>query len=471
MFSFWLRTNRHILVALLMICSESRADEPEPRFQMTGTAQPGRTRRIQSVLEVAGQLKVNADGKQVIPLPLTGKGEFVYDEKLLRNNDAPATRRAARYYHTATSASRVGERDVTSGLSADRPLIVIQADDAKVTLFSPLGPLTREELELIDMQASSVLFERLLPEREVAIGEKWSLDEKLAAALLGLDVVTTSKLESVLKRVEGRTAYIELTGSTSGAVAGVASDIEVTAKYNFDLDKQLVTWLAMSIKEKRAVGHAEPGFELTARLRVSVSPVETSPELSDDALAQLPQYPTAASTWLSFASQAGGFHLLHDRNWLLMVDRDDVTILRLVERGELIAQCNISRLTDAAPGKQLTMQSFQSDIQRVLDKNFGQFVDATESKTDHGLRVLRTVVAGVAADLPIQWNYYHLTDETGRQVSLVFTMDAKLVERFAAADQTLVSSLQIVEKAKPSEGSATAKTAAVPTETKSSDAR
>ena len=42
--------------------------------------------------------------------------------------------------------------------------------------------------------------------------------------------------------------------------------------------------------------------------------------------------------------------MLHDRRWHVTVDRPELTVLRLVDRGELIAQCNISPAPDAKPG-------------------------------------------------------------------------------------------------------------------------
>ena len=436
---------RHILT-IFILCWSAQSHAASPKFKFDEDTKTGRLTRVQIAVEISGELKINADGKKVIPLPIIGKGDLLYDEKLLADKASPDARSAVRYYHTASAQSRVGDKDLTTSLSNDRRLIRVVATESNVTLSSPTGPLAVDELELIDAQGNSILLNRLLPSTEVSIGDKWTHDEKLAAALFGLDVVVKSTLESVLKRVDGQIAYIELSGTTSGSVAGVASDVEATAKYSFDLEQRRITWLAMSIQEHRAVGHAEPGFDLTARLRISINPAtETPPELSDDAVLTLPRDSTAAP-WLTFHSQVGGFRLVHDRNWRLMIDRNDVTVLRFVERGELIAQCNISRLPDAAEKKQLTMASFQTDIQRVLDKNFGQFAESTESKNERGLRVLRTVVSGVAADLPIQWTYYHLTDDQGRQASLVFTLDAKLVERFAGGDQTLVSTFQLVDR-------------------------
>jgi hypothetical protein len=456
------RAARFLCTAASLFALLSSARAAESRYRLEQAAQPGEITRVNSILEISGQLKVNADGKQLIRVPVSGKGELQYTQRLLTANQEGTPEKAIRVYHATSANSRIGDKSVSSQLNNDRQLIVAQASSADVVLFSPLGPLSRDELELIDIQGNTLLLGRLLPSKEVAVGDKWSHDDALVAALLKLDLITENKLESVLKRVADGTAFIEMSGTVEASVGGVTSQLEVTAKYNFELKPRQITWLAMSIKEDRSVGHAEPGLDVTARLRISIAKGEPVPELSDAAIAQLPQEATSATTLIAFTSGAGGIRFVHDRNWRVMIDRSDVIILRLVERGDLIAQCNISRLADAQAGKQLTMMSFQSDIRRVLDANFGQFTDTSESPGEHGLRMLRTVVAGVAADLPIQWTYYHLTGANGQQASLVFTLDAKLVERFSGADQALVSSFEFVGPGPAVATSASAKTAASP---------
>ncbi|MGE0756941.1 MAG: hypothetical protein AB7O38_07970 [Pirellulaceae bacterium] len=426
--------------------------------------------RVQAVLEVSGQLKVNPDGKKVAQMPITAKGEYEFVEKVTAvdtgsTEEAEPVTRGMRYYRTGTAQSRIAEHEVTNRIDDTHRLIGVSAGRSDVTLYSPHGPLTSDELELLELPANTLLLGRLLPGRETAVGETWKHDDGLAAALFNLDVVTDNKLESKFVRTEAQVAFVELEGAVEGSVAGVESRLKVAAKYQFDLASQRITWLALSVQENRAVGHAEPGFDVTARLRVTLAPGEEIPELSETALSAVPGAPGTGLLLLAFQSKESGFRFLHDRNWKVMVDRHDVTILRLVERGELIAQCNISRMPDGAPDKQLTVGSFQADIRRVLDKNFGQFVDASEAKSEQGVRILRTIVAGVAADLPIQWNYYHLTDSQGHQASLVFTMDAKLVERFGATDQALIASFDFTSPNGKAPATPTNKTAAGKTAT------
>jgi hypothetical protein len=117
-----------------------------------------------------------------------------------------------------------------------------------------------------------------------------------------------------------------------------------------------------------------------------------------------------------------------------------------MDRGELIAQCNVSVLPSLKKGKAVTLAQFQEDMRKNLDTNFGTFVNARESTTSQGYLVYRVEAAGTASQLPVRWIYYLLTDTEGRRVALVFTMEGDLVKPFGSADRQIVESLAFVER-------------------------
>jgi hypothetical protein len=236
----------------------------------------------------------------------------------------------------------------------------------------------------------------------------------------------------------------------------VATDLDVKAKYNFDLAQKQISWLALGIKEKRAIGHAEPGYEITSRVRIGAESISQSPQLADSLLKQFPMDLKEGSTLLTHESKDGAFTLLHDRRWHVVADDQASTILRLVDRGDLISQCNISRLKDMPAGKQLTLEAFQEEVASTLGKNIQgatadagkrEVVNSDQATTDGGLRQLRVIVAGAVQEVPVQWTYYHLSDEKGRNIALVYTMDARLAERFAELDRSMISSLELRSRA------------------------
>ena len=414
------------------------------KTRLTPANEAGQLQRVKVVAEVRGQLKLNADGKKVTQKPLEVKGELVYEERQLEQADG-LRQRVARYYREAQAKIQVGGYQRLSQLNEERRLVVVEANRDGATFFTPYGALTRDEVELIDVQGSRLWLPALLPAEPVAPGDSWPHNDELLNLLLGLEAISQASVKSTLLRVDSQVAIIEMKGSVSGAVGGVAAEIELEAKYNFDLRQRRITWLAMSIKERRSIGHAEPGFDVVALVRLAAETAEHSELLADKALSDVSLKRDAGADLLSLEAEKGGFRLLHDRRWQVMIDRHDVTILRLVNRGDLIAQCNISRLPELPEGQQLQLEAFQQEIRRALDKDFGQFVEASQSVMDRGLRVLRVVASGAVSELPIQWTYYHVSDDLGHRASYVFTMEAKLGERFAEADNVLVSSLEFVK--------------------------
>jgi hypothetical protein len=406
----------------------------------------------------------------VTKVPLQVNGELVYDERVLKSDTQNKCRSSVRHYDTAQAELRIGETTQQTSLHPDRRLAVTQVTAGETVLFSPLAPFTRDELELLETQANSAALYRLLPDKAVALGESWNHDNAAVAALLCLDAITQTDVKSTLRQVEKSLAIVDMEGSVNGTVRGVSSDIQVRGKYNFDLKQGTITWITLSISETRASSAAEPGFEVVAKLREVLAPTPPRAELSDETLKDLALEPSPGSTLVSLSSSAGRFQLLHTRQWRVMMDRTDLTVLRMLDQGDLIAQCNASRLADLPAGQRVSMDSFQADVKRALGEHFGEFRDVSQESTDGGMRVLRAVVSGTTSELPIQWSYYHLSDDKGHQAAMVFTMDARLVEKFAEADRTLISSFAftgpneaVPEAAKPETAKPEAATAAQPT--------
>jgi hypothetical protein len=283
------------------------------------------------------------------------------------------------------------------------------------------------------------------------VGSQWPLADATVARLLGLEAISEQDIACAFDSVKDNVAIVSLAGKVTGAVGGVSSDIELKGKLNFDLKQRAVTWLTLAYKENRAIGHAQPGFEVLTTLRMVVAPIQPVAELSDKALAGLLLKADGGQTLIELTSEAGGFQLTHDRRWRVILERSDITVMRLVDRGDLIAQCNITPRPALAKDQQLSMEGFQDDVKRVLGNNFEEIVEATEETGDNDLRVLRVVVAGKVGDLPIQWAYYHLSDDNGRRASLVFTMESSLIERYAHIDRELLANFRFLAEKQPTQ--------------------
>ena len=435
--------------AVSPVCADTNsADSDVKTYTLSPDRNNGQPAHVKVAIEIKGKLKLGTPGKTSTELPLEVRADLSYDERVLDAGDTTGTdgtkRRSIRQYDEAQASIVVGKSNIASRLAPDRRLIVAQTGSDGQILFSPIEPLTREELELLDVPASSLLLTALLPESAVKPGDTWKPDSRWLAPILGWDSVSQADITCRFDRVEEDVAYMEMGGTATGAAEGVASDIELRAKYSFDLADKRINWFVLAMKERRSIGHAEPGFDVVCRIRLESETIDQAPSLADDALVDLPLVSPPGITLLRLEPAVGGVHLMHDRRWRVTEDSDELAVLRLVDKGDILAQCNLSPLTPLAPGKHLTLEELQSDVQRALGKRFAEFVEASQATTESSLRVLRTVSIGSVENIPIQWVHYHVSDEKGNRVGLSFTLEAPRVERFAEADQALIQSIELI---------------------------
>ncbi len=414
----------------------ARADET---FDLKPALGPDSLTRVDVVMQVGGDAILVNQGKKTT-LPMSVVANISYDERLLGSGSSAGKVRSARYYETAKVAIKMAEGGQQPSLRPERRLILANSDGASVRLVSPAGPLARDELDLIELPGNSLLVDRMLPPGPVAVGDSWSHSADLLAGLLGLDATSEVEVTSRLEQVADGLAKIVLTGSLRGAAAGVGTQIELKAKYNFDLRTRRINYFAMLVKEKRAVGHVGPGLDVVAKLLVKVTPIAESVHLTPEVVAQLPA-PVADWSLLEYEAPSHTFALEYGRQWFVTSAEPNVAVLRLIQAGELVAQCNISAILTVQ--KQLTLAGFQEQIQHSLGKSFGQFLRAAEEKTPEGCPVYRVVAEGEVSGLPIQWIYYLVTSaDGGQQAALAFTLEPSLAQRFAAADRELLARLR-----------------------------
>src|SRR5262249_16324044 len=151
-----------------------------------------------------------------------------------------------------------------------RRLIGASATNEELQLFSPRGPLTRDELDLVDLPGSTLLLEELLPKSAVSSGDRWQHPDNLLAMLLGLDAISQSEVYSVLTDVDDSAARMQIEGHVVGAVNGVSTELDIKGRYKFHLGCKRITWFAMLVDEKRSVGHVGPGADVTSKLQLTV---------------------------------------------------------------------------------------------------------------------------------------------------------------------------------------------------------
>jgi len=409
---------------------------------LSGGRQTDSVDRIEWTFQADGQLRI-PDGRGLATPKTHVEAKLVFFERdLLHGSEATWGEKLGpgglRWYEAAEMTATVDGERVSSTLRPDRRLMVVQFRSWEGILWSPQGPLTRAELDLIRQSAAVFLLDNLLPNRVVHPGEKWSLPDLPLASLLGLENVENATVEATLLEVVGDVARVEFAGQVYGAAEAVSCEIRLKGRYQFSLSKGRIIWLGLAYQESRPPGPVAPGVDLIAKIAITVRPESDCPQLQPQELAQIRTL-GKPELHLEEESPDGFWRLKYERDWHITALMERTAVLRLVDRGTFLAQCKISQANLRTRPQSLAQ--FQADIREALGKQFGQFLNASELRSSAGTPIYRVEVRGYAADVPVVWIYYWITAPSGEALVVSFTLEEVLRDRFADADKRLLDGL------------------------------
>ncbi len=408
--------------------------------------------RTKIALELSGHLQIKeaAPGqeKQDGGIEVKAKSTLDYLEKiaLAAGSDSEYSRpvAAARRYFTAEVENWVAGTTSHSKLRPECAETRLMSHEGLWQQYCETYPLDSREMQLLQSPINSAAIESLLPLEPAKPDSTWAVRGEDAKLLFNLDGVHKSSLKAKIAKVEKGVATIELTGELEATANSVPTHLEINGNYQVKFASRcaMVTWLGLVIKEERQVSQSEPGFNITARVRLIREESDQHLAVSDDALRALLDEKDNGQWLVRLQSAAGHYSMLSDRRWHMHRDSAEEAILRMVENNTIIAQCAVSRLSELEAGQQLTMEGLQADIKKSLGDTFREFRESSEKVTASKLRMLRTVVSGEVDEVPIQWIYTHLSDDSGRRLAMVFTMGGNLTDRFGAADEQMAMSFE-----------------------------
>jgi hypothetical protein len=414
------------------------------RVELAESPAEPRTFRVEIKVNVAGQMQTTtADGKAVA-LKLGVDAQTAYRERRLPGlgRDALAFR-GFRKYDRATAKIQIAEQTTIPELRDALKFVVAEGQQDGLRLFSLAGPLTYSEVDLLRTPADSLTALALLPPDAVELGDTWVTPEWALQFLTGVEAVEKAKMTCEVESLTSAQARIKFQGEITGGILGAAAELKVSGHYLFDLQDKYLQHLELAQTEKRSVSAVSPGLDVSAKVIVERRPVSAAEGLKDEELKGIPFEPTAAHLSLMFDSADWKTQLSHNRNWHLFYAGPQVAVLRMLDKGSLIAQCNLSPILEARPGEHVSEQQFQADVQRALGADFRKILKAEAIPTGDKRFLYRVVATGESKTnnaqgelqpTPMQWMYYLVASPTGQQVVLVFTIEAALLERFQSQD-------------------------------------
>ena len=416
--------------------------------------EPATDNRVYSVrcrLQVTGEIRTAVQEGRTIGLKLNVDGRMSFLERRLAatGRDSHALR-SLRSYQLAEARIEAGERKTSSKLPDSRRLIVAEGRVDGIRHWSTLGSMTSESIDLLRTPGDSLALIALLPDSAVEAGSTWKPPHWVIQTLTGVEAVTESELSCRIDRLDERYAIIVLDGQIEGAILGSLTTVTVKGQIAFDLQSGHIRQAQITQTEERAVGTVSPGMQVTATMYVDRQVSNSVGPLTDKLVDSIPIAPEDEQLAVGFVSP-WRLYFTHSRDWHVFHQTDDVAVLRLIEDGSLVAQCNVSRIPSVAAGRHTPEEQFIGDIQTALGSQLREISDAKVISVNDDRWLYRVTARGMTRDVPMEWYYYLCAAPDGRQVAFVFSLESRLAESFSGRDLELVGSVRFL---KPAEATA-----------------
>lgn len=410
-------------------------------YELAEPATDSRVFRVETRVLIEGKQEFAVGKDKSAKQNLKVDAPFQYLERRITGaGRGPLSLRSIRYYTDCEAKITSGDRKTSSRLRDSRRDVVALGNREGVKCYSTSGTFTRTELDLLQAPGDSLAVIGMLPPSKVEVGGDWTPDAWVGQTLTGTEAVLKNELTCTLKSVERGVARVEFTGAVDGAIGGATAKIELSGRYFYDLKAKHVSRLELEQKEQRSVSPVSPGLDVAATVRMERKLSTEQGPLTDRAVEAVPLDPPEDLMLLTFRSPWDA-RFNHGRDWHLFHQTADVAVLRLLDRGSLLAQCNVTKYKDVAGGTHTEPEAFRNEIREALGDKLKDVDEPEKMKTDDDRYVVRVRAEGETRKIPLDWIYYLNSAKDGRQVVFVFSIEKKLAEKLGNRDQAIVRSL------------------------------
>lgn len=319
------------LVGVGYVTFSARAEDA---VRLHETPAIGSQYRVSSRVELNGNLTLPAGmskDKQAKTLPVNGESAVEYDERILDRDLAGQVTKTLRIYQRLDFRRKVGEQPQQTSLRPTvRRLVLLRLKQAEVP-FSPDGPLTWNEIDMVRTDVFTPALRSLLKEGEVRVGDEWPAGTQAVLELTDLEEIKTGKVTCKLQEVALRNGCRLARVGLSGAVTGVNEDgpnrQQLDGYFFFDLESNHLSYLYLEgvswliDPDGKTNGKIEGKYVLTRRLESG------NPALGDQAVRAADLEPNDDNTLLLFDEPALGVRFVYPRRWSVQgADRKQITL-------------------------------------------------------------------------------------------------------------------------------------------------
>ena len=204
-----------------------------------------------------------------------------------------------------------------------------------------------------------------------------------------------------------------------------------------------LTWTQNDDREQ---GPVSPATTVETTTTLARKPIDQPETLSDVKLVSVPDSfaPPAPMLYLEHRDAAGRFAMVYARDWQVVGQTKERTVLRLLDHGDFLAQATITPWTRFDQGKHLSPDDFKAAMNATPGWEPERQLFAGEVPSDTpGRWTYRVSAFGKMDGVEVLQTFYLIAAPGGEQVVVVFSMTPKQADKFGTRDLALVGSLEV----------------------------
>ncbi len=307
-----------LLTATLAAVTTAHAQAP---VRLQESFRPGYEYHVSTRVDLTGNLTLPPEkgAAAAKTLTVTGKSAIEYDERVLTQDKDGRVGKTVRIYRRVDFQRHVGDQPQQSTIRPEVRRLVLLRLQQKEVPFSPDGPLTWAEIDLVRTDVFTPALTGLLPPGPVRPGDRWQASTDAVQELTDLEKIeeggVACKFDQVTVLGGRRHARIGFSGSVRGPGEDGPSRHQLEGSFFFDLESNHISYVSVNgvqqllDKDGKAAGKVEGNFVLTRQ------PHRQARELSDEGLRGLALEPNEDNTLLLYDNPDLGVKLLHPRRW------------------------------------------------------------------------------------------------------------------------------------------------------------
>ena len=304
------------LIVMAGVVSISRAQEAVTLAEKFAA---GDRHRVRIRVDLSGSMTAPAaKGKVGKKLEMEGSSSIDYEERIVAMDSATVSKTVRSYEKLDFRRTLAGQSQQLALRPGVRRLVILRKGHTEVP-FSPDGPLTWGEMDVVRTDVFIPGLGGLFPTKAVSVEDKWSATASAVKELTDLEKIDEGTLDCKLERIstvgKRRLARVTFTGTIRGVGEDGSVRHRLQGNYHFDLESNHLADLTLLGTTTMIGSDGKDAGTITGRFVMTRELGGSTTSISDAGLKGVKLDPNDDNTQMLYEDDSLGVRFLHSRRW------------------------------------------------------------------------------------------------------------------------------------------------------------